>query len=287
MTRALLVSGDVHLRPTIREPLELLGVARMDHAEDVRTAIAIGRATLQTGEGLAAIVIDGVEDHMLAFDLLDALGDEGFARETPKLVLIERARAASIDVLMFSGADDVLLSPFSAPELKLRIQLAQRLRAEVRERRAVAAALEALRTNGGLQAAAHDPPSIDPTTGLFNRAAAEAFLRVLSAGSSQRLRFSVVALSVDALEGYGASQGVSAIRPLLRALADALMTLEAPLGSVIFRYDDDTLIILMLDAPVGRTASLARACFESVIGMRWLNPGSSISRHVTASIGFS
>jgi two-component system chemotaxis family response regulator WspR len=127
---------------------------------------------------------------------------------------------------------------------------------------------------------------LDGLTGLSNRrhlnVSLEAeWLRARRDGSP----LSLLMIDVDEFKAYNDSCGHPAGDEVLRRLAELMRTHSRRSADLAARYGGEEFVMVLPDMPAEGAVCIARSLREAVASLHLPHPGSSVTSHVTVSIG--
>ena len=279
--RVMIVAEPRDLRATTREALALAGVDDIVETETARDAMA------RLGEGAAPF--DAV---LLDMRLPDGDGVETCAtirlrpacRDTPVIVLAEPGDMRALSQAFVAGASDYVFKPFHAIELRARMRLVMRHKAQVDRRREHERELQRLRRPGTIWRSS-DGPVIDAESGLPGRAALTGALN-WHAAREDGAPLAVIVAQIDALPSYRHLHGAEATSAMLRRVASTLGALDARLDDFLAAFETGGYGIVR--ATAGESArNLAEATRAGVAALAIPHLESAMHEFVSASVGLA
>jgi PleD family two-component response regulator len=178
-----------------------------------------------------------------------------------------------------AGATDYITKPLNRIELLARVRSALKLKSELDRRQAREQELLKFMSTWGDRRASH---WIDGATGLFVGEVAEAYL--IAAAHSSEGDTTVIALTIDRLEAYRATQGEAVAAGIVARVARAVRATAATVGVVAAAYRDGMMVIVVPEMRAGPAMELAESLRASVSRLGITNRESIAADHVTASI---
>jgi PleD family two-component response regulator len=246
-------------------------------------------------EALKILDVGGTTDENPAVDvvLLDIVmpemdGVEACARmrndpryaDLPIIMVTALSDMNSLSNAFVAGATDYVTKPINRIELVARVRAALRLKQELDRRQARERELLAFLSSWGDRRAGM---WIDDATGLFIGEAAEAYLKH-ACGSDSDEAISVLALTLDHLEGHHAANGDTAARDALAQVGRAVRRLAATIGAVAAAYRNGMIILVAPELSANSARDLAETLRATVQKLRLQNSKSVGSGHLTASV---
>jgi sigma-B regulation protein RsbU (phosphoserine phosphatase) len=256
---------------------------------DVRTAGSAAEAFRFLGiDGPATNEPSSVDLVLLDIVMPDIDGIEACARirndrrhiNVPIIMITQLADSDSLANAFIAGATDYITKPVNRIELLARVRSVLKLKAEL-DRRDV-------RELQFLQAASkpddgHASRWIDKDTGLFTGELAEAYL-VAEANFSDDSETSVIALAIDRLADFRASQGDKMVAVVMSKVAHTVRATAATVGVVAAAYRDGVIVLVAPVMKADPAMQLGEALRAAVSGLRIPNPESISADHFTTSI---
>jgi len=224
---------------------------------------------------------------LLDINMPDVDGIEACARirtdpryaDLPVIMLTMRADMDSLANAFIAGATDYITKPVNRVELLARVRSALKLKAELDRRKAREVELLALnRPTGNIG----DPWRwIDKTTGLPSGEVAEAYLAGLPREDAAT---SVLALVVDRLDAYRATQGENVACRILQRVAGAVCGVAATIGTLAAVYRSGVIVVIVPAANAKKAQALAETLNAAVASLGIGNRESIAADQVTASM---
>jgi phosphoserine phosphatase RsbU/P len=255
--------------------------------EHVSTAGSAADAYRLLGIGEPATQPSAVDLMLLDIMMPEIDGIEACARirsdprysSVPIIMVTSLGDTDSLANAFVAGATDYITKPVNRVELLARVRSALKLKAELDRREARELELMQLASKSGDRRASN---WIDGVTGLFSGEMAEAYL-VTDANFPPGSDTSVIALAVDRLDAYRATQG-NAAASIMTRVADAVRTTVAAVGVVAAVYRDGVIVLVLPQQPSGPALKLGKALRAAISDLMIANPESIAANHVTASV---
>jgi phosphoserine phosphatase RsbU/P len=255
--------------------------------EHVGTAGSAADAYRLLGIGEPATQPSAVDLMLLDIMMPEIDGIEACARirsdprysSVPIIMVTSLGDIDSLANAFVAGATDYITKPVNRVELLARVRSALKLKAELDRREARELELMQLASKSGDRRASN---WIDGATGLFSGEMAEAYL-VTDANFPPGSDTSVIALAVDRLDAYRATQGDAAAGIMTR-VADAVRTTMAAVGVVAAVYRNGVIVLVLPQQPSGPALKLGKALRAAISDLRIANPESIAANRVTASV---
>jgi GGDEF domain-containing protein len=124
---------------------------------------------------------------------------------------------------------------------------------------------------------------IDETTGLFVGEVAEAYL-TSATGYESNEAMSILALTIDRIDGYRSAHGDTAANGVLAQVARAVRRLAANIGIVAASYRNGMIILVAPEFGAKSARELGEMLHSTVSKLRLPNSESIASNYVTASV---
>jgi diguanylate cyclase (GGDEF)-like protein len=183
------------------------------------------------------------------------------------VLLTAKDRKGDLVEAMEAGADDYLVKPFDAQELKVRLNAGNRI-LDLQE--------QLISANRSLQFQA----THDPLTGIFNRGAIVGILQnELARGLRDRKPVSIILADIDHFKTINDTLGHSAGDTVLRRTAERMQTAVRTYDSV-GRYGGEEFLIVLPGCALTMAGDRAEQ-LRLILG----EPSPNLSRQVTASMG--
>ena len=210
-------------------------------------------------------------------------------RDVPVIMISGMDQVETLEPAFAAGASDYLTKPPNTLELKVRVSSALKLKGEIDNRKARERDLLHLteqleEVNFKLQLLS----SRDGLTGLANRQAGTDFLsrEWLRAARGQK-EFSVIIIDIDFFKLYNDSHGHLAGDECLKKIATALQRgLQRP-ADLLVRYGGEEFMALLPDTGREGALRVGGAIKEAVAAVQLHHGNSTVSPHVTVSIGIA
>ena len=205
--------------------------------------------------------------------------DQRYA-DLPIIMVTSLDDMGSLNNAFAAGATDYVAKPVNRVELIARVRAASRLKAELDRRQERERELLGFLSSWGNRRASL---WIDEATGLFVGEVAEAYL-TSATGYESNEAMSILALTIDRIEGYRTAHGDTAANGVLAQVARAVRRLAANIGIVAASYRNGMIILVAPEFGAKSARELGEMLHSTVSKLRLPNSESVVSDHVTASV---
>jgi len=210
-------------------------------------------------------------------------------QDVPIIMISGLDQMNNLEAAFAAGSIDYLTKPPNRLELKVRVSSALKLKREIDGRKA--RELDLLHLTEQLEAANLELQRLssrDGLTGLANRQAGTEFLsREWLRAAREQKEFSVIMIDIDFFKLYNDSHGHLAGDECLKKVAAALQQgLQRP-ADLLVRYGGEEFMALLPDTGLDGALSVASTIHEAVAAVRLHHGSSTVSPHVTVSIGIA
>jgi len=124
---------------------------------------------------------------------------------------------------------------------------------------------------------------IDEATGLFTGNVAEAYLAT-EPGFDLESDTSIVALVIDRIDAYRASQGEAVVAGIMTRVARAVRATASTVGVIAAAYRGGVIVLVAPEMGPKAALKLGEALRASVSSLKIANPESIAANYVTASV---
>jgi len=186
----------------------------------------------------------------------------------------------SLSNAFVAGATDYVTKPINRVELIARVRAALKLKQELDRRHARELELLSFLSNWGDRRAGL---WIDEATGLFIGEAVEAYLTT-ACGCRSGEEISVLALTLDRFDVYGAANGEAATRRVLAEVSRAVRRLVATIGVVAASYRNGMIVMIAPEIGAHGAHELGERLRATVAKLHLPNSESLVSDYITASV---
>lgn len=239
----------------------------------------IGRTT-DENPSVDVVLLDIVMPEMDGVEACARMRNDPRYADVPIIMVTALGDMNSLSNAFVAGATDYVTKPINRIELVARVRAALRLKQELDRRRARERELIAFLSSWGDRRAGI---WIDEATGLFVGEAAEAYLKCACGSDSDEV-ISVLALTLDGLDGYRSAYGETATRDALAQVARAVRRLAAATGTVAAAYRNGMIILIAPELGANLARELAETLRATVQKLRLTNSEAVASDYVTASV---
>jgi PleD family two-component response regulator len=205
--------------------------------------------------------------------------DQRYA-DLPIIMVTSLDDMGSLNNAFAAGATDYVAKPVNRVELIARVRAASRLKAELDRRQERERELLGFLSSWGNRRASL---WIDETTGLFVGEVAEAYL-TSATGYESNEAMSILALTIDRIDGYRSAHGDTAANGVLAQVARAVRRLAANIGIVAASYRNGMIILVAPEFGAQSARELGEMLHSTVSKLRLPNSESNASNYVTASV---
>jgi PleD family two-component response regulator len=284
--RILVVDDSEDWRDLTEAALMAAGYEQVTTAESAADAYGkLGIAAKANSGGLAAcdlIVLDLVMPEIDGIEACARIRGDSRYVDVPVIMVTAANDMDSLSSAFIAGATDYITKPFNRVELLARVRSALKIKAELDRRKSRESELTALmRSTWGDRDTSR---WIDQTTSLFVGTAAEAYL-ASGADPHAELPVSVFALGVDRLDALAASRGRPARDAVLAHVANAVVSIGAPIAVIATCYPDGVFALVAPQLQPAAARALGQALRTSVAALGLANPEAIAADRVTVSIG--
>ncbi len=246
---------------------------------DALKVLDVGRVT-DADPPVDVVLLDIVMPEMDGVEACARMRNDPRYADLPIIMVTALGDMNSLSNAFVAGATDYITKPINRIELVARVRAALRLKQELDRRRARERELLAFLSSWGDRRAG---TWIDEATGLFVGEAAEAYLKCACGSDSDQV-ISVLALTLDRLDGYRSANGETAARDALAQVARAVRRLAATIGAVAAAYQNGMIILVAPELGANSACELAETLRATVQKLRLPNSKSVASDYVTASV---
>lgn len=295
--RILLIDDDPDMRRLLCRLLDSAGYTDLVVAESAQQAwqwLAIGRSpdiSADAGEPSSLpfdlILMDIAMPDMDGVEAVCRLRREAHLADVPVLMVTGSAADRDIERAFAAGANDYLTKPVRKVDLLARTRSALRLGQEMVRRKAREAELVTLTQQ------LHEKNNllrrlslVDGLTGVANRRAFDEFVdRAWRQVRREQAPLSLLLMDVDYFKPFNDHYGHQAGDACLTRVAGALAAVVRRPGDLVARYGGEEFAIVLTGTDAGGAAAVAEAARASVAALGLSHVASSVSSHVTVSIG--
>lgn len=231
---------------------------------------AAARAAVERGR-LTLIVLDCGDDWQATLESYRELHGAAANKPVATLALVPIEEADAIASCFDMGIADCASLPIRPVEVKARIAAIVRRRVAAAERDAEVQAVRRMAT-------------IDPVTGLFNRAYIDAKLPLAIEQAHETARLlALLMLDLDALKPFNDLWGHAAGDRVLKLVSEKLQA-HMRGSDTVARYGGDEIAIIMPDTDMSVAREVAGRLKDAVAAARISSPNNSLAG-VTVSVG--
>jgi PleD family two-component response regulator len=255
-------------------------VATAGSATEAYEILAVGSPAHATPVPVDLVLLDIVMPEVDGIEACARIRKDPRCADVPIIMVTSLADMDSLANAFVAGATDYITKPLNRVELLARTRSALKLKSELDRRQAREHELLQFMSTWGDRRASH---WIDDTTGLFVGEVAEAYL-IAAASLPSESDSSVIALRIDRLDAYRATQGDAAAAGIMARVARAVRATAATVGVVAAAYRDGVIVLVVPELRQKPALELGEALRASVSKLGILNPESIAANHVTASV---
>jgi diguanylate cyclase (GGDEF)-like protein len=281
--RILIVDDDEYGREIVEAILVSAGykdVVAAASAEEAYGCLGIARPATHDAPGIDLVLLDVIMPEIDGIEACARIRSEPRYSGLPIIMVTSLADADNLANAFVAGATDYINKPVSRVELLARVRSALRLKAEFDRREA--RELELLEVMARTR---DDRPSkwIDDATGLFRGALAEAYL-IAHADLCPASDTAVIAITIDRLDAYRATQGDAVADGIIAQVALAIGASAATVGAIAGKYDDGMMVLIAPGMKARSASELGESLRAAISSLTIRNRESVVADHVTVSI---
>jgi len=226
------------------------------------------------------VLLDIVMPDMDGIETCARIRNDPRCADLPIIMVTSVDDMSSLSNAFVAGATDYVTKPVNRVELIARVRAALRLKAELDRRLARERELLGFLSSWGNRRASL---WIDEATGLFVGEVAEAYLTSAAKCESNE-SMSILAMTIDRLDGYRSAQGEKAANGILAQVARAVRRLAANIGIVAASYRNGMIVLVAPELGANLARELGEAAHSTISKLRLPNSESVVPDRVTASV---
>jgi PleD family two-component response regulator len=230
--------------------------------------------------GIDIVLLDVVMPEMDGVETCARIRNDPRYADLPIIMVTSLDDMGTLTNAFVAGATDYVTKPVNRVELIARVRAALRLKAELDRRQERERELLGFLSSWGNRRASL---WIDEATGLFVGEVAEAYL-TSATGYESNEAMSILALTIDRIDGYRSAHGDTAANGVLAQVARAVRRLAANIGIVAASYRNGMIILVAPEFGANSARELGEALHSTISKLRLPNSESVVSDHVTASV---
>jgi PleD family two-component response regulator len=230
--------------------------------------------------GVDIVLLDVVMPEMDGVETCARIRNDPHYADLPIIMVTSLDDMGTLNNAFVAGATDYVTKPVNRMELIARVRAALRLKAELDRRQERERELLGFLSSWGNRRASL---WIDEATGLFVGEVAEAYL-TSATGYESNEAMSILALTIDRIDGYRTAHGDTAANGVLAQVARAVRRLAANIGIVAASYRNGMIILVAPEFGANSARELGEALHSTISKLRLPNSESVVSDHVTASV---
>ena len=239
----------------------------------------IGRNS-DEGPSVDIVLLDVVMPEIDGVETCARIRNDPRCTDLPIIMVTSLDDADALSNAFVAGANDYVVKPVNRMELIARVRAALRLKAELDRRQSRERELLGFLSSWGNRRASL---WIDEATGLFVGEVAEAYL-TSATGYESNEAISILAVTIDRIDGYRSAHGDTAANGVLAQVARAVRRLAANIGIVAASYRNGMIILVAPEFGANSARELGEALHSTIAKLRLPNSESVASDHVTASV---
>jgi phosphoserine phosphatase RsbU/P len=242
--------------------------------------LGIGEGSKQQPSAIDLILLDVMMPDIDGIEACARIRSEKRYSTVPIIMVTSLADSDSLANAFVAGATDYITKPVNRIELLARVRSALKLKAELDRREAREHELLQVMSASGNRRVVR---WIDEATGLFTAHVAEAYLATdpdFDLGGDT----SVVALAIDRIDAYRASQGDAVAAGILTKVSRAVRATASTVGVIAASYRGGVIVLVAPELGSEAAYKLGEALRAAVSDLKLANPESIAANHVTASV---
>jgi PleD family two-component response regulator len=226
------------------------------------------------------VLLDVVMPEMDGVETCARIRNDPRYADLPIIMVTSLDDMGTLNNAFVAGATDYVTKPVNRMELIARVRAALRLKAELDRRLERERELLGFLSSWGNRRASL---WIDEATGLFVGEVAEAYL-TSATGYESNEAISILAVTIDRIDGYRSAHGDTAANGVLAQVARAVRRLAANIGIVAASYRNGMIILVAPEFGANSARELGETLHSTISKLRLPNSESVVSDHVTASV---
>jgi len=281
--RILIVDDDEFGRELVEAMLVSAGyegVTKAASANEAYSCLGIDGPQMGDVPRIDLVLLDVIMPEIDGIEVCARIRNETRYAGLPIIMVTSLADVDNLANAFVAGATDYISKPVNRVELLARVRSALRLKAEFDRREA--RELELLQVMAKTR---DDRPSkwIDDVTGLFRGSLAEAYL-IAQADHCPTSDAAVIALTIDRLDAYRATQGDRVADAITAEVALAIRASMASVGAIAGKYDDGMMVLIAPGMKARAAFDLGELLRTSISSLSIRNREAVVADHVTVSI---
>lgn len=257
-----------------------LQISAVASAMEAYGFLGLGESESQQQHSVDLILLDVLMPEIDGIEACARIRNDPRQSDVPIIMVTTLADMDSLANAFIAGATDYIAKPLNRVELLARARSALRLKSELDRRKARERELLEFMSSWGYRRAS---PWIDDATGLFVGEVAEAYLIAApdfpSGGDT-----SVIAIAIDRVDAYRATQGDAAVASIMVLVASAVRATIATIGVVAATYRNGLIVVIVPELKAKAATDLGEALRASVSKLHIANSESIAANYVTVSV---
>ncbi len=278
--RILIVDDSEDVRDIIEAQLADAGYKEISTADSAKAAfkvLAIDGPSTEEPAAQDLVLLDVLMPEIDGIEACARIRNNPRYSDLPIIMVTQLHDVDTLANAFIAGATDYITKPVVRVELLARVRSALKLKSELDRRKAREQELLNRISHSG----AGRDDLIDDVTGLFVSDVAENYLRSRAQSGGD---MAVIALVVDRIAAYRATQGDTVANRIMAQVARAVRTTAANIGVVASTYRNGMIILIAPEYGAKPAKELGEALRASIARLALNNVEAITADHVTASV---